>query len=820
MPICPGHKLAAKRTISKTPSYNGRAFYSCAFKAESCDFFRECLSSTFRSTGMLTRVFAEWEDKLPGYRGGGVKPEPGVLSASPQLVRTRSSTRSSSAVVAAGTVPVTDTVPTLPVASGSESNQPDIAIQTSTAGQPIASPSATPEPPKRTGYGWNNARARLLEVKKARAAASKVKIETTPSKDVPRSAKMASPGIQRAPSSPLTPPPTDSAESVLQNPNKTLGLGGQPGESISTTQSQTGGETVQNAPARSVPPPDGPAAAAQIERLKEAFASYANNSNLNTRPAVQAGVSRQAAPVLKRPIPPETATVDQHRDKRPRVEQPAESTFRQPPGITSNPGRNQGHFPVESTDPPEWRYLSEGGANVVLIYVGSNEVFVGKALRIRKENGLAGRDEQFTNDYWRDWLLPEVMETVQTGARQYLPCTWRIDVQPSWIKALDNLIWSKRPATRQAASGSRLDHRNGSSLVVLTENLVGGTGQLAIEIKPKAGFVPGFGGLDPRFSSIKTSVCKYCLKRAIEVPFGNRHRYGFCPIDLYNNRYGARTRALDYLTDSWRAGIAGNNMRVFVDGKVLNPKTVPKNASAIGDYRDPAALATLLENALTSSRILRILVEIQRCFDPVDIQAVGLLAEQQSGSSTRPFGDDLARPPEMEELRRVCQERFQRDAGGKFCGADTVRPCGDLRCLCLGISLAAIVKDCSIILTWNLSGLATGRIPETPTVRLVDLDLKPIANLNKWWKQDQDLCKAVHFQNLAVPCGASGVAGIARRPFAFPRPNGDELAAEQASQKLEKELARLQDEALRLRSKNTGLEQVLRTIRGQVNTVI
>lgn len=45
VPVCPGHGQTAKRTVSKTPSNNGRAFYSCAFRPSSCDYFRRCNAS-------------------------------------------------------------------------------------------------------------------------------------------------------------------------------------------------------------------------------------------------------------------------------------------------------------------------------------------------------------------------------------------------------------------------------------------------------------------------------------------------------------------------------------------------------------------------------------------------------------------------------------------------------------------------------------------------------------------------------------------------------------------------------------------------------
>jgi hypothetical protein len=49
----------------------------------------------------------------------------------------------------------------------------------------------------------------------------------------------------------------------------------------------------------------------------------------------------------------------------------------------------------------------------------------------------------------------------------------------------------------------------------------------------------------------------------------------YCPLDLYSGNEERMHRAIDGLWASWEAtGGAGNNWRVYIDGKRVDPNTV------------------------------------------------------------------------------------------------------------------------------------------------------------------------------------------------------------------------------------------------------
>jgi inositol-pentakisphosphate 2-kinase len=648
----------------------------------------------------------------------------------------------------------------------------------------------------------------------------------------------------RAPSSPLTPPPDDPpniASSLPTSAPATATVQAQSNASSETAASHLDPESIAIAPLTNEVTTIASAPTMTVQQLSEAFGEFA--SRWAASQSTSTSQSTQAASGSKRPAQadnlsePEITFLgergpDSHRDKRQRTQQEdtqeRQDAQRRLDGTARAADINSDHLPVALTNPTVWRYLSEGGANVVFVYTGTDPVFLGKALRIRKQSAFASREEQSTNDYWHDWLLPDVFEAVSPGARGFLPAIWRVKTRPEWIKTLDTLTWTARPEARRV-TGAHLESEREKSLVVVTDNLIGGKAQLAIELKPKAGYVPVPHGLDPRYAEIKTSVCKYCMKRTSQLPPGKACRYAFCPVDLYSNQFSARFRALDCLTESWKAGTAGNNMRVFVDGELLKPDDPPRYNL---DYRDPASLTTLLHDALSDSQILDILAETQKRFDLVDIQAIGCIVGPHSNRPDQPF-DLVNHRAQTEEITKVCQNRFRRDATGQYVSPHMLREAEDLRSLCVGISLAAIVRDCSIILRWNVADLM-GRVPQSAaTVQLVDLDLKPMANLNKWWKQDQDLCKAIRNRALAIPCGAGGTRGYSGRSLVFPRYvrpdlkeagrvaalNTELLRFRTELEKSKKDSVTHRNEATRLRERNAQVERALNRMRRELDSI-
>jgi len=483
---------------------------------------------------------------------------------------------------------------------------------------------------------------------------------------------------------------------------------------------------------------------------------------------------------------------------------------------------------LQQTRPEEWKYLSEGGANVVYVYRGWREVFKDKALRIKKRSPV-GRSSLFElpprrqsttpNDHWQERLLPHVLRHADRDARGLLPMRMKMQVNSLWIWAMGNHSKKDRPAHRLQSEYADLEDRDRESLVVLTDDLIGGAGHIAVEIKPKAGFVPSLEGPDLEYVPIKTKACKYCMKRCVTNGQGDTGS-GFCPIDLFSKDYAPRSRALQCLAEAWTLGDAGNNMKVFVDGEIVHSAAEAKPNANLGDYRDPLALARLVNNALSSVGVLDTLLHLQKLYDRGDIQLLAHLANPEGHRTETPFNRELCIEPGASQWADVCGRR-----SGGIPDPLTRQRKTNVRYACMAYAIAAIFKDCSVMLRWPIDQLSA--VAEQPCViKLVDLDLKPMKNLNKWWQQDRDLCSKIRERGMTVACGAGGIQGSDYRIFRFPSTwNPAWEAAPKTSQRLRANeadaataqlLVKAQSDNTILRERTARLERALMNIGVQV----
>lgn len=254
------------------------------------------------------------------------------------------------------------------------------------------------------------------------------------------------------------------------------------------------------------------------------------------------------------------------------------------------------HPPLESTSPLDWRYTAEGGANLVVSFVGQRGAFTGKLLRLRKKKKLPFALEAIPTEmdveFGRQIIRPLLGE-------EHVVQMERLSVSAGWLAELKQaLIASEaRPAHREAED--EVDEQSG--VVVLAEDLVHGDGVLAIEIKvrgqsqylgipftdscaapqPKWGFLPSPNYLSPSSRAVKTSYCRFCMhsymKKADLDPVAalSEHDEGYCPLDLYSGDAARVTRAVEALWEAWtRTDGTANNLRFFYEGHRVEPSDV------------------------------------------------------------------------------------------------------------------------------------------------------------------------------------------------------------------------------------------------------
>lgn len=145
---------------------------------------------------------------------------------------------------------------------------------------------------------------------------------------------------------------------------------------------------------------------------------------------------------------------------------------------------------ISSSTSDEWEYLAEGGAHLVFAYRGSSSFFRNKVIRVRKDrlDGPSTQKQQETLfDVARDHLSRHIIPALVPY--EILPSDDRVTVSIDWIRSLLHDSVDRRPASRLSArsedslleSTDTLD--NAFIEVSLVENLLGGVGDLAVEIK-------------------------------------------------------------------------------------------------------------------------------------------------------------------------------------------------------------------------------------------------------------------------------------------------------------------------------------------------
>ncbi len=259
--------------------------------------------------------------------------------------------------------------------------------------------------------------------------------------------------------------------------------------------------------------------------------------------------------------------------------------------------------PSQTTAPSHWKYLQQGGANIVLGYDGQppQAQFDGKLLRVRKVHPhrssaelSAEEEDQLELEFGREVVGPLL------GREFVLPAV-SYTVNQDWLVELRELLSRNESAAADRTAGAEVDIT--PSRVQLTDNLTNGHHTLAIEIKvnvydsrfdlaagpaleltsrppsqPKWGFLPP---PPPNQSPTTPTACRFCkhstLRRA-SLSRADRyaaHQANYCPLDLYSADEGRVGRAVQALTVAWRDSQGKqNNLRIFWNGQRVTPDDV------------------------------------------------------------------------------------------------------------------------------------------------------------------------------------------------------------------------------------------------------
>lgn len=430
-------------------------------------------------------------------------------------------------------------------------------------------------------------------------------------------------------------------------------------------------------------------------------------------------------------------------------------------------------FDVTTTSPTHWKYISEGGASIVFSYVGpSNQAFNHTALRLRKAPLETLNEPLSEEQQLEDPDDPSIAFQHQVIERllpeEFLPRLEGVHVNRAWLEGLARIADEHRPPERKARDA--VDTRKKKA--TLATDLVGGKG-LAVEIKPKWGFLPSATHLSSETAPVKTTTCRFCMHSHLKATRGAEVSEGYCPLDLFSGDADRIRKALTALWDSWvSTGGSSNNLRVFVEGQMLRPSATPSSIQPLTDQlhlsaeenftlytvRDAFISRTL--PMLLQTSVLRILAVHQSNLDALDIEGLVHLWARAYASRTpgaalttgQPEGDDAPpAPPLGAGMPQPTLDEWSAFLDvylNKHTQMDHDHPdIANLRYYCLAYLLSATFKDCSLIIQAPDQGLGA--------VTIIDLDVKPIDRLDKWGKLDREIVEAYRQAGRPTQCVAN-----------------------------------------------------------------
>ncbi|CAG8550023.1 314_t:CDS:2 [Paraglomus brasilianum] len=429
----------------------------------------------------------------------------------------------------------------------------------------------------------------------------------------------------------------------------------------------------------------------------------------------------------------------------------------------------------ELCNPTLWRYKGEGNANVILALRSPHERFGGVVLRLRK-GGVLMHDEQQTPEmpsflisYTRDVLVP-------LFGNQYTGETKLLQVTPEFLQSLAEAIEPSRPAKRRHIG---IDvHQEFALLMPDYTVFTSSAGvTLAVELKPKWGFIPTSSFIKPE-NSVKRLTCRTCMHQHLRHMQGDQtvEIIDYCPLDLFSCDESRLRKSLPQLIK-----LAGNKFKLFIQGEKIDigqdgwHTKLNEFFQITNDFVNDShqsntpyqLFVDLLVKAIVNEQgLFQRLRSLQKSLDSLDIEGIYLLDLIQQGQLLE---------PNLEEWKKTVEvylKRMEETAAGPLVLKDMTLD--EQRQSLYEYLLSATLKDCSIMFSFQkpddncdrtLSGslfnhsddvkrLEIGNILDYVEyrVKLLDLDPKSVTKLPYYYDLDTEIVKCYQKRELHREC--------------------------------------------------------------------
>ncbi|KAL0082063.1 inositol-pentakisphosphate 2-kinase [Phycomyces blakesleeanus] len=369
-----------------------------------------------------------------------------------------------------------------------------------------------------------------------------------------------------------------------------------------------------------------------------------------------------------------------------------------------------------------WTYLSEGNANIVLTYSGSNPLLRNTVLRLSKT----------TNTLDSHLFIKYAIEPLLTP---WVLTYTKINLSPLVLQTIGLECFDKRPAHRL---GSEINQSIlwGYSSPDMTHYFAPAS-TLTIEIKPKWGFKPNSSHISEHHS-IKQRMCRYCMHSNLK-----KLETLYCPLDIYSKDPIRVRRAIECLLNT-----KGDQLRLFLDGKrlELHQSTQASITSQLlgnwfgakaSDEKESSVMtiiSELVQKVLDEEVVLNRLKLLQKHCDELDVEGIIKIYEKYS---------QMDLELDLEGWIGVTSNLLKRLGDKDYTGVV------DERQRLYEYVLSMTLKDCSLMISISEQDEPSPvywcrdnrYVYYQYAVKLIDLDLKDIKKIPKWFDLDQRIVK-------------------------------------------------------------------------------
>ncbi|CAM9672939.1 unnamed protein product, partial [Chrysoparadoxa australica] len=232
---------------------------------------------------------------------------------------------------------------------------------------------------------------------------------------------------------------------------------------------------------------------------------------------------------------------------------------------------------LQSSSKDEWCYIAEGGAHVLMAYIGAHPLLLGMALRLRKaDRAMAEGEAKYVAQ-----VMEPLLGKVYTGSQKHMP----VRLGEDQVQMLQERCHEFRPEERRACDSScdrecwccwGMLEPNFCTIWLESNTISTSTAMpvVTLEVKPKRGCMPSTMLLDPAGAALKRSVPRFQAmqlhKLLQELKGGCPQPWGFMgqltrysPLDLFSGEREGIEAALHHLM-----GNPLNKLKLFVNGSL------------------------------------------------------------------------------------------------------------------------------------------------------------------------------------------------------------------------------------------------------------